>query len=163
MTCSGGEPLYQPEFLLEILTLAREEGIHTAVDTSGCGKGMYDEILAVTDLVLLDLKHFDQKGYQDICGIDNLQQLQTFEAALNNSSSKVWIRHVVIPGITDSVEHLRRVYERARSFRNLEKIELLPYHTMGEMKYRELGLRYSLDGSPAMDKARLAELKEQLK
>ena len=161
LTCSGGEPLFQPEFLLELLTLARREGVHTAIETSGFGCGLYDEILSVTDLVLLDLKHSDEQAFGDICGADNLTQLKQFEEALNRSSSSVWVRHVVIPGVTDSAEHIRKIYQKADSFKNLAKVELLPYHTMGEMKYRELSMEYPLAGVPAMDKARLAELKEQ--
>jgi pyruvate formate lyase activating enzyme len=163
LTCSGGEPLSQPEFLLEILTLAKAAGIHTAIDTSGFGNGRYDELLAVTDLVMLDLKHVEQEGVQDICSIGDVLQLRTFEAALNNSKSKVWVRHVVIPGTTDSVGHLRKVYEIALGFKNLEKIELLPYHTMGVMKYRELGIRYPYEHLPPMNKALLEELKDTLK
>jgi len=163
LTCSGGEPLMQPEFLLEILTLAKAEGIHTTIDTSGFGRGLYDEILSVTDLVLLDLKHADEQGFADICGVDNLLQLRLFETALNQSSARVWVRHVVIPGVTDSAEHLRKVYQKADTFRNLERVELLPYHTMGVTKYRELGLEYLLEGTPAMDKARVEELKKQIK
>jgi pyruvate formate lyase activating enzyme len=162
LTCSGGEPLFQPEFLLEILTLAKEEGLHTAIETSGFGRGLYKEILAVTDLVLLDLKHVDEQGFADICGADNLIQLRLFEQALNNSNSRVWIRHVVIPGITDSAEHIRNIYQKADSFKNLEKVELLPYHTMGEMKYRELGIGYPLAGVAAMGAKVLEGLKPQL-
>lgn len=146
LTCSGGEPLYQPEFLLEILTLARRAGIHTAIDTSGFGVGMYDEILAVTDLVLLDIKQVDEDGIRAMCGVSAFEALHRFEEALNRSDAAVWARHVVIPGMTDSVEHLNRVNEKAHSFRNLEKIELLPYHSMGELKYRYLGLDYPLAG-----------------
>jgi pyruvate formate lyase activating enzyme len=161
LTCSGGEPLFQPEFLLEILTLAKAQGVHTVIETSGFGTGMYKEILAVTDLVLFDLKHTDEQGFLDICGADNLTQLRLFEEALNQSGCKIRVRHVVVPGLTDSVEHIRRVYEKAGTFKNLEKVELLPYHTMGEMKYRELGLSYSLVGIPAMDKAILDLLESQ--
>ncbi len=162
LTCSGGEPLFQPEFLLEILTLAKAAGLHTAIETSGFGRGLYEEILAVTDLVLLDLKHVDEQGFADICGADNLTQLRLFEQALNNSNARVWIRHVVIPGITDSAEHIRMIYQKADLFKNLEKVELLPYHTMGEMKYRALGIGYPLTGVPAMGAKVLEGLKQQL-
>jgi len=150
LTCSGGEPLQQPEFLLELLSRARREGIHTAVDTSGFGRGMYGNILALTDLVLLDIKHVDAEGIRGICGVENLQPMHDFEEALRQSGVKLWIRHVVIPGMTDGVEHLRRVHEKARSFKNLERIELLPYHSMGEIKYRYLGIPYPLEGVRSM-------------
>ncbi len=163
LTCSGGEPLFQPEFLLELLTLARKEGINTAIETSGFGRGLYKKILAVTDLVLLDLKHTDEKGYLDICGAADLTELRLFEEALNQSSSKVWVRHVVIPDITDSAEHIRNIYQKAETFKNLEKVELLPYHTMGEMKYRELGIKYPLEGVQAMGRERLEILQGLLK
>lgn len=162
LTCSGGEPLWQPEFLLEILTLAKAEGIHTVIDTSGFGNGMYEDILAVTDLVLLDLKHVDAQDVRDVCGMDNLERFCDFKVALNRSATRVWIRHVVVPGVTDSVEHLRKLHEKAHGFKNLEKIELLPYHTMGEMKYREMGICYPLEGVRAMDKTRLDMLKAQI-
>lgn len=163
LTCSGGEPLFQPEFLLEILTLARAAGLHTAIETSGFGRGMYEEILSATDLILFDIKHVEEQGFLDLCGVENLTQLRLFEQALNNSNSRVWIRHVVIPGITDSAEHIRKIYQKADSFKNLEKVELLPYHTMGEMKYRELGIGYPLAGVPAMDRGRLEMLQGSLK
>jgi len=162
LTCSGGEPLFQPEFLLEILTLAKVAGLHTAIETSGFGRGMYEEILSVTDLVLFDIKHSDEQGFRDLCGVENLTQLRLFEQALNNSNSKVWIRHVVIPAITDSAEHIRKIYQKADLFKNLEKVELLPYHTMGEMKYRELGVEYPLAGVAAMGAKVLEGLKQQL-
>lgn len=146
LTCSGGEPLQQPEFLLEILTLARRSGIHTAIDTSGFGVGMYDEILAMTDLVLLDIKQVDDDSIKAMCGVSAFETLHAFEEALDRSKAAVWARHVVIPGMTDSVEHLRRVHEKAHRFRNLEKVELLPYHAMGELKYRYLGIDYPLAG-----------------
>lgn len=162
LTCSGGEPLLQPEFLLEILTLAKAAGVHTAIETSGFGRGMYGEILAVTDLVLLDLKHVDESGFANISGAENLTQLRLFEEALNRSSSSVWVRHVVVPGITDSAEHIRNIYQNAGLFKNLAKVELLPYHTMGEMKYRELGVEYPLAGVPPMDAKVLEGIKKQI-
>jgi pyruvate formate lyase activating enzyme len=158
LTCSGGEPLFQPEFLIELLTLARNSGIRTAIETSGVGRGRYDEILAVTDLVLLDLKDIDgDAGLSD----ENLKQLRLFEESLNNCSSKVWVRHVVIPGITDSAEHIRKIYQVADRFKRLEKVELLPYHTLGEMKYSVLGMEHPLAGVPAMDKKVLDGLKQK--
>jgi pyruvate formate lyase activating enzyme len=161
VTFSGGEPLLQPEFLREMLRLCRENGIHTAVDTAGFGLGDYGDILSLTDLVLLDLKHSTEEGYRSlVCG--DMQKVFDFIESLNRSEAKVWVRHVVVPGITDSPDHILRLRELIKKIRNVEKVELLPYHTMGAGKYEALGIPCSLEGVPPMDKEKTRELEKLL-
>lgn len=162
VTFSGGDPLLQPEFLLEMLKLCKAKGIHTAIDTSGYGFGEYDEILKYTDLVLLDIKHVDDTGYENLTG-QKKNGFDIFVEALSRSSSKVWIRHVVVPGITDSKEHIFKLKNIIKSIKNVEKIELLPYHTLGVNKYNQLGISYRLEGVPPMDKEKVKELELLLK
>lgn len=152
VTFSGGDPLLQPDFLIETLKLCKEKGIHTAIDTAGHGLGNYDEILKYTDLVLLDIKHVDNEGYLKLTG-QSQNKFKEFLKALNDSSSKVWIRHVVVPGITDSKEHILKLGDFIKeNIKNVEKIELLPYHTLGIQKYKKLGIKYVLEDVDAMDK-----------
>lgn len=157
VTFSGGEVLIQPEFLLEILKLCKENNIHTTLDTSGFGLGDYDEILKYTDLVLLDIKHVDDIGYKSLTG-QKSSPLNLFLKALEKSQTKVWIRHVVVPGLTDSEEHILKLAKIIRNINNVEKIELLPYHTLGSNKYEILGIDYNLKDVPQMDKKRVQEL-----
>lgn len=147
VTFSGGEPLLQPEFLLEMLKKCKEAGIHTAIDTAGAGKGNYDEILRNTDLVILDVKHWDPEGFRKMTGGDFTRYLGFREAVLRNNS-RVILRHVVIPGHTDSPGHLERIAAEMGRFTNVEKKEFLPYHTMGKSKYEAMGMEYPLEGVP---------------
>lgn len=160
ITFSGGEPLLQPEFLLELLKLCRQEGINTALDTSGVGLGrMYDEILDLTDLVILDIKHIDPTDYFDLTGhsIDNFYE---FQEILNKKQKKIWIRHVVVPGITDDTSHIKALKNRLEIFSNIEKIELLPYHTMGLQKYKKMGIKNRLEGIPSCSNKSIVNLKK---
>jgi pyruvate formate lyase activating enzyme len=162
VTFSGGEPLLQPEFLKEMLKLCKENHIHTAVDTAGFGLGDYDEILKYADLVILDIKHSTAEGYAYLVSGDK-KKLDEFLTALSHSSAKVWIRHVVVPGVTDSKEHILKLKEIIKNIKNVEKIELLPYHTLGVSKYKKLGIPYRLEGTPPMDKSLTEELEKILK
>jgi pyruvate formate lyase activating enzyme len=161
VTFSGGDPLLQPEFLLEMLKLCKENGIHTTIDTSGYGFGEYDEILEYTDLVLLDIKHVDDFGYKNLTGRSK-HGLDQFLEALDRSEVKVWIRHVVVPEITDSKEHIEKLKEIIKGIRNVEKVELLPYHTLGVQKYEKMGIQYRLENVEPMDKNKAKELEKQL-
>jgi pyruvate formate lyase activating enzyme len=151
VTFSGGDPLLQPEFLLEMLKLCKENNIHTTIDTAGYGFGEYEEILKYTDLVLLDIKHIDDIGYKNLTGRSK-KGLNQFLEALENTDVKVWIRHVVVPGITDSQEHMEKLQEIIKEIKNVEKVELLPYHTLGVQKYEKLGISYRLSDVKPMDK-----------
>ncbi|MGH4140631.1 pyruvate formate-lyase-activating protein [Clostridium sp.] len=158
VTFSGGDPLMQPQFLLECLKLCRLNGIHTALDTSGFGNGDYTEILEYTDLVLLDIKQTSSKGYVNLTG-RNTSDLNIFLEALRKSKSRVWVRHVVVPGITDSVEHITKIAEIINEeVPRVDKVQLLPYHVLGVSKYEELGIPYRLKGVEPMNKDKTNEL-----
>jgi pyruvate formate lyase activating enzyme len=154
VTCSGGEPLMQPEFLIEFLKLLKENNINTVLDTSGFGKGNYDEILKYTDLVMLDIKHIDAKGYKDFASGD-INEFYDFVKAVNRSHSKIWIRHVMVPGITDNYSSMDKIVEMITNLvdlNKLDKFEVLPYHTMGVDKYKKFNIEYKLQGIKAMNK-----------
>lgn len=160
VTFSGGDPLRQPEFLLEVLKACKAEGIHTCLDTSGVGFGDYEEILKYTDLVLYDVKHLTEKGYLDLTGF-KMDETNKFLEAVRKNQTKLWIRQVVLPGQTDSDEYIKNLKEFVDSLDNVEKVELLPYHLLGKNKYENLGMKYRLDGVPAMDKEVCKKLKEK--
>ena len=160
VTFSGGEPLMQPDFLLETLKLCKQENIHTCIDTAGYGMGSYDEILEYTDLVLLDLKHVSETDYKQMTG-RTMNRFQEFLSALEKSETPIWIRHVVVPGITDSQEHMENLKTYISTIPNVEKVELLPYHLLGKNKYEVMGIPYSLDGVPAMDKEKTMDLQSK--
>lgn len=162
VTFSGGDPLVQPEFLLEMLKLCKASGIHTAIDTAGYGDGNYDEILKYTDLVLLDIKHINSDGYVVLTGRDT-KDVNTFLQALRKSKTRVWVRHVVVPGYTDTTEHMDKIADIINNeIPNVDKIELLPYHVLGVNKYETLGIKYRLDGVEPMNKERAKELQDYL-
>lgn len=162
VTCSGGDPLMQPEFLIEFLKLCRENGINTTVDTSGFGKGNYKEILKYTNLVMLDVKHIDENGYRELTG-GNMKELYDFLGEVNNSNAKLWIRHVMVPGVTDNykcMDKIVHIIEKSVKLNKLEKFEILPYHTMGVNKYENLGIEYKLKNVKAMDKKTAVEFQK---
>lgn len=179
ITVSGGEPLYQMDFVTELFQKAKKKGISTCLDTSGVmfpyrknatgwvpaqngihkeirsyGIGTllseYEELLAVTDLVLLDLKHMDAEEHRKLTGHSN-EAVFAFLEFLEEKKVPVWIRRVAVPGHTDSEEELLRLGEFIGGFSNLQAVEVLPYHTLGVAKYKELGIKYRLDGVPEMD------------
>lgn len=163
VTFSGGDPLIQPEFLLECLKLCKEAGIHTTIDTAGYGEGNYEEILKYTDLVLLDIKQEDSKSYKELTGKDT-KGINLFLDALRGSNSRVWVRHVVVPGITDSEEHILKLAKIIKEeIPNVDKIELLPYHNIGAHKYESLGIPYRLSNIKPMDKNRCFELQDLIR
>lgn len=162
VTFSGGDPLLQPDFLLELLKKCKENDIHTTIDTAGYGLGKYDEILKYTDLVLLDIKHINNEGYIRLTGKDS-NGVKEFLKALRNSNTRVWVRQVVVPNITDSTEYMDKLSEIInKEIPNVDKIELLPYHVLGENKYESLGINYPLKGVNPMDKLRCEELQKYL-
>lgn len=161
VTFSGGEPLLQPDFLRQSLKLCRRAGIHTCLDTAGCGLGDYGEILAYTDLVLLDVKHYTPGGYRRVTGGDMGPFLQ-FVEAVREAEVPLWVRHVVVPGLTDGEEHLEGLEEYLRTLPRVERVELLPYHTLGVHKYEALGIPYPLEGVPPMEERALSAWKERL-
>ncbi|WP_066873472.1 pyruvate formate-lyase-activating protein [Clostridium mediterraneense] len=161
VTFSGGEPLLQPEFLLETLKLCKEEGIHTTLDTAGVGFGNYKEILKYTDLVMFDIKHLNKDEYEKLVG-KKIDKSLEFLNECQESGVKMWIRHVVVPGITDSRENIQKVKEFVDTLKNVEKVELLPYHVLGVNKYETMGIKYKLEGVKPMDKDLLNEMKKEI-
>jgi pyruvate formate lyase activating enzyme len=147
VTFSGGEPLLQPEFLAETLALCRQAGIHTCLDTAGCGLGEYESILRHTDLVLLDVKHYTAEGWRQVTG-RGPEEFWRFVDAAQRLAVPLWIRHVVVPGLTDGEEHLAGLENYLRTLKYVQRVELLPYHTLGVHKYKALGIAYPLEGVP---------------
>lgn len=145
ITLSGGEPLSQPEFVKSIFKGCKKLGLHTALDTSGfTGHRADDELLAHTDLVLLDIKHIDPKGYKTLTGVD-LQPTLDFAERLAEKNIPVWLRHVLVPGYTDNLDDLAALADFVRGMKNIERVEILPLHKMGIWKWKNLGLDYKLD------------------
>lgn len=163
VTFSGGEPLLQSEFLLEMLKMCKKAGIHTCIDTSGTGynKKYLDEILKYTDLVILDIKAIDEENYKKMTG-KNMDMFNYFVESIKKNNNKVWLRQVIVPGINDNTEYILKLKEYIKKIKNVEKIELLPYHTMGIDKYNKLNLKYRLLETPDMDKEICKKLQELL-
>lgn len=163
VTFSGGEPLLQSEFLLEVLKLCKKADIHTCIDTAGNG---YDEkiikdILKYTDLIILDIKAMDNDNYKKITK-GNINKFERFLELVQELNKKLWIRQVIIPGINDNREYIIKLKEYISNIKNVEKVELLPYSILGVEKYKQLGLDYSLKDTPPMDKDRCNELQKLL-
>lgn len=165
ITVTGGEPLCQLDFLIELFTLAKKKNIHTCIDTSGIAYhssreflDKLDRLMALTDLVMLDIKHINKEKHMELTGQPNDGIIQ-FAYYLNEKRIPTWIRHVVVPGLTDDQESLRALGYFIGGLSNLQALDLLPYHVMGVKKYEELGLEYRLKDIPAMNKDKLRELK----
>lgn len=145
VTITGGEPLLQPKFVFELFTKLKEQNIHTCIDTSGM-VALTDDIknvLSVTDLVLLDIKHIDDSKCKELVGKSNKLELK-FARYLSDNNINLWIRQVIIPGYTDSEQDLLKLKSFISSLKNVQKIELLPYHDMGKFKWENLGVKYEL-------------------
>ena len=152
ITVSGGEPLLQIDFLLELFKRARQKGIHTTLDTSGNPFtkkepffGKFQKLMEYTDLVLLDIKHIDDGQHNILTGQSNQNILELAEY-LSDIGKPVWIRHVLVPGRSDEDAYLIRLHDFIATLKNVEKVEVLPYHTLGVYKWKELGLEYPLEG-----------------
>ena len=163
ITLSGGEPLFQSEFTLDILKKCKKAGIHTALDTSGTGynRDLLEEVLKYTDLVILDIKAITKTNYKKITGYD-IDDFNYFVGILNKLNKKVWLRQVIIPTVNDTEKYIKDLKKYIEKIKNVEKIDLLPYHTMGVSKYEKLNIKYRLDGIKEMDKNRIEELKKLL-
>ena len=167
VTFSGGEPLLQAKELVEVLKALKEKGLHTAIDTSGyylVDDETIQELLNFTDLVILDIKHENPEMYKKITG-RGIDKYLKFKELLYQSESKIWLKHVVVPNLTDDEEHIKALEKEVKTFplERVEKFELLPYHTLGEMKYEELKIDYPLKGVEAMSKDKILELKKLIK
>ncbi|MBR2969745.1 MAG: pyruvate formate lyase-activating protein [Clostridia bacterium] len=162
VTFSGGEPLLQPEFLVDMLNKCRERNIHTVVDTAGVGFGDYDEILRLVDLVILDVKAVDANEYKELTGQD-IKFFNTFVEKIREYKNKVWLRQVIVPGINDDKDYIDKLKIFAKTIDTVEKIELLPYKTIGVHKYKTLNLPYRLEGVEELSQDKLEELNSYLK
>ena len=162
VTFSGGEPLLQPEFLIECLRLCKEKNIHTVIDTAGVGFGEYEEILKYVDLVILDIKAVEEAEYKKITG-QNMDRFNKFVEICQKENKKLWLRQVIVPGINDDEEHILLLKNFASKIKNVEKIELLPYKTIGVHKYKQLKLNYRLDGIDELSTKKLKQLNKLLK
>lgn len=163
VTISGGEPLLQVKFLITLFRELRNRNIPTAIDTSGMVNITDDikELLSLTDLVLLDIKHINDEKCQKLVGHSNKKELE-FARYLSDNNIPVWIRQVVIPGITDDENDLINLKEFIKSLNNVQKIELMPYHELGKFKWENLGLKYELDGIPAATSKDIERVKKIL-
>jgi len=163
VTFSGGEPLYQSHFLADTLKLCKKAGINTCVDTSGTGydKDYLEEIFKWTDLFLLDIKAIDPSDYLKMTGKEQ-DEFNYFKEEVNNHNARLWLRQVIVPGINDTEEYILKLKEYIKTFNNVERVELLPYHTLGVSKYEKLGIPYKLAGVEALSQERLEELKKIL-
>ena len=146
VTITGGEPLLQPKFIFELFTKLKKEGLHTCIDTSGMISLTDDikKVLDLTDLVLLDIKHINDNKCKELVGKSNKLELE-FAQYLSDNNIDMWIRQVLIPGFTDSEEDLFELKDFISKLKTVQKIELLPYHNVGEFKWKKLGYKYEFE------------------
>ncbi len=169
VTVTGGEPLVQIDFVTELFTALKEKGVHTCVDTSGitfnpdskASIEKHEKLLEVADLFLLDIKHIDEDACIRLTGQSNKNTL-AFARFLSEHNKPIWIRQVLVPGITDGEESLQRTREFIDTLKTVERVEVLPYHSMGEVKYEKLGMEYPLKGVEAPTKERVIYAKRIL-
>ena len=160
VTFSGGECMLQIDFLVEILKKCKENGIHTAVDTAGhIPFESFEKILSYTDLFLYDIKIFDSQKHKQYVGVSNELILENLKK-LFERKAKLWIRIPIIPDVNDSIEEIQKIKDFLKTIGTAEKIELLPYHAMGENKYRAIGKEPQIFKTP--DAENMKRLKEIL-
>ena len=150
VTFSGGEPILQSKFIIEVCKLLKKEGIHIAIDTAGVGYGDYLVLLKWVDLVILDIKHTTRSGYLSLTGYEIDESLKFIEA-LNQSGKSVWIRQVIVPSLMDNDTYLKSLVKVVRTIKNVQRIDFLPYHKLGSEKYLSLGLINPYLNKPEMD------------
>ncbi len=164
LTFSGGEPLLQPQFLKECLYLCKEKSIHTVIDTAGVSisdsKTMH-EILSLCDLIILDIKSSDDEKYRELTG-QPIDRFKNFLALAQSLNKKLWLRQVIVPGLNDNEENIKDLAKFIKPIQNVERIELLPYKSLGESKYKKLGIKYPLAGLKDMDEAKCKDLENLL-
>lgn len=148
LTVSGGEATLQPEFLKDLFKKAQENEIHTCLDTSGfVNIDVIDPVLDYTNLVLLDLKHMVPEKCKDLVGV-SIDKTLELAKHLSDRNIPVWIRHVLVPGITDDRENLELMGKFISTLKNVDRVELLPYHTLGVHKWENMGFEYELKDVP---------------
>lgn len=163
VTVTGGEPLLQAKFLISLFKELKKRKIPTAIDTSGMVDITEDikELLSLTDLVLLDIKHINDEKCKDLVGFSNKKELE-FARYLSDNNIPVWIRQVIVPGITDNEEDLIELKEFIASLSNVKKVELMPYHELGKFKWENLGLKYELENIPSATSEDISRVKKIL-
>ncbi len=160
VTFSGGEPLVQSKFLIEICKKLKELNINICLDTAGVGSNE-EEVLKYIDLVIFDIKHIEREGYKKITGLEIDKSLE-FLNSCQKLNKKLWLRQVIIPGINDNEKYILKLKEFIKTIKNVEKVELLPYHTMGVSKYKDLNIDYKLKNVDSMDKIECERLSKIL-
>ncbi len=160
VTYSGGEPLLQVDFLIELSKALKEENVHIALDTAGVGIGKYDEILELVDLVILDIKHLTNAGYEELVS-HKMDEFLKFVDVLKKHNKDLWIRQVVVPGIHDNKEYMEMLVGYLKTLPNIKRIEFLPFHKMGDEKYEKLGIPNPLKNTPEMDGVKCRRLYEK--
>lgn len=169
ITVTGGEPLLQIDFVTELFMAAKSAGIHTCIDTSGITysetnkeyTGKLDKLMKYTDLVMLDIKHIDSKNHKALTGHEN-ERILSFAKYLEENKIPIWVRHVVVPGYTDNPEELYRLGEFIGALKNLKALDVLPYHNLGEAKYKEMGIPYPLEGTPTLPRSEAEKAKVKI-
>ncbi len=159
VTFTGGEPLLQAQFLIEVCKLVKQQGISVALDTSGYVWNNYvEELLGYTDIVLLDIKNYEARAYEAITGVPLEPTLQLLDY-LRDHNMNTWIRYVLVPGLSDDLGSIKRLSDDLKHYPNVSKIELLPFHKMGEYKWKELGLEYTLSDTKEPSRELIQEVK----
>ncbi|MBO4824161.1 pyruvate formate lyase activating enzyme [Lachnospiraceae bacterium YSD2013] len=169
ITVTGGEPLLQIDFITELFEKAKAKGIHTCIDSSGITfnpnspevVAKFDKLMPLTDLVMLDIKHIDDEHHFELTKQHNAGIL-AFAEYLSEKGVDTWIRHVVVPGITDDDEYLYKLGYFIGGLKTLRALDVLPYHDMGKVKYEKLGIDYPLKDTPPMDKTILLDKKKAI-
>mgnify|MGYP002645789383 CR=1 FL=1 len=162
VTVTGGEPLAQPEFTAELFRLLQCKGIHTALDTAGVGNFQKTEkVLRYTDLVLADVKFLSETEYRKNCG-GSFEAVMAFLEQVKKQKIPLWIRHVVVPNLTDDEEHIRKLSTFAKAYPNLQKIELLPFRKLCLEKYQAMGIPFPLIDTPEMSETTIEKLRQFL-
>lgn len=168
ITVSGGEALLQIDFVTELFRLAKEKGVNTCLDTSGNPfsleepfKSKFDELMKYTDLFMLDIKHMDDAAHRKLTGQTN-QNILEMAAYLSDYGKAMWIRHVLVPGITTEEDELYRLRSFLDTLKTVERVEVLPYHTLGVFKWKELGIPYQLEDVDPPTKEQIDRAKEIL-
>ena len=168
ITVSGGEPLLQIEFVTELFTIAKAHGVHTALDTSGNPFTMdeaylekFSRLMEVTDLFILDLKEIDEAKHKSLTGQSgsNILNMATY---LSDHNKPMWIRHVLVPGLTDDEEGLLQLKQFIDTLKTVERVEILPYHTLGLFKWENLGIPYPLKDTPTPTEEEVRRAKQLL-
>lgn len=168
ITVSGGEPLLQMDFLTELFKMAKAEGVNTCIDTAGNPFtreepffSKFQELMKYTDLLLLDIKEIDPQRHKDITGFSN-ENILDMARYLSDIGKPVWIRHVLVPGLSDFDEDLDALASFIDTLDNVQRVEVLPYHTLGKFKWENLGIKYSLEDTAPPSAERIDNAQKKL-